>query len=325
MGITNKRDVYKPFEYSKAYEFWEKQQGAHWHPFEVPMTKDISDWNSNLSEGERNVIGQVLKSFTQTEIHVNDYWSQRVSRWFPKPEICMMASAFAAMEAIHTTAYAYLNDSLGLDEWDAFLKDPTAVAKLNRLQDTKGNSKREIARSLAVFSGCTEGVNLFSSFAILMSLSRSNLLDGLETIVSWSARDESLHSQAGCWLFNQLTEENPQIMDDDFKDEIYDAFRLTVKLEDDFIDNAFSKGGVRNLTPEDLKVMIRERANSKLHDIGLGANWKRLDPDSLERMAWFQEVDMKNTDFFAKKVVDYFRSGYNVDNLFEGLDLNFVM
>ena len=153
MGLTNKRTVYKPFEYPKAFEYWEKQQGAHWHPFEVPMTKDVNDWEAHLTEGERNVVGQILKSFTQTEIHVNDYWSQRVSRWFPKPEINMMASSFSNMEAIHTVAYAYLNDSLGLDEWDAFLKDETAVAKLNRLKEVKSNSKRDIAKSLAIFSG----------------------------------------------------------------------------------------------------------------------------------------------------------------------------
>lgn len=316
MGITNHREVYKPFEYPTAYDYWVKQQSAHWHPFEVPMTKDVTDWKFNLTEGERNVVGQILKSFTQTEIHVNDYWAQRVTRWFQKPEICMMASAFSAMESIHTVGYSYLNDSLGLDEWDAFMKDPTAMAKLDRLQEVKGNSKRDIARSLAIFSGCTEGVNLFSSFAILMSFSRFNLLDGVDTIVSWSIRDESLHSEAGCWLFREMVKENPEIMDDEFKAEIYDAFRLTIKLEDDFIDNAFSKGEVRGLDPNDLKVMLRERANSKLHDLGLGANWKRLDQDALDRMSWFEEIDLKNTDFFAKKVVDYFKSGFSIDNLF---------
>lgn len=322
-NLTKRRDTYKPFEYPKAYDYWEKQAGAHWLPFEVPMTKDVADWKFNLTEGERRVVSQILKSFTQTEISVNDYWSQRVSKWFPKPEICMMASLFGATESVHTVAYAYLNDSLGIEEWDAFMEDPTAMAKLERLQQVKGHSKADIARSLAIFSGCTEGVNLFSSFAILMSFSRFNMLDGVDTIVSWSIRDESLHSEAGCWLFREFIKENPELLDE-IKDDVVEAFRLTVALEDDFIDNAFSLGEVRGLDPNDIKVFIRARANAKLRELGFASNWKNLDQDALDRMAWFDEVDMKSTDFFAKRVVDYFKSGYNSDNLFSNLDLESV-
>jgi ribonucleoside-diphosphate reductase beta chain len=124
MPLTTPREVYKPFEYSKAFEYWEKQQNAHWLPTEVAMSKDINDWTHKLTESERLVVGQILKSFTQTEISVNDYWSRKISLWFPKPEICMMASAFGAMETIHTVGYSYLNDSLGLDDYSAFLSDP---------------------------------------------------------------------------------------------------------------------------------------------------------------------------------------------------------
>jgi ribonucleoside-diphosphate reductase beta chain len=319
MSLTNLREVYKPFEYPKAFEYWEKQQNAHWLPSEVAMSKDINDWKHNLTESERLVIGQILKSFTQTEISVNDYWSTKVARWFPKPEIAMMASAFGSMETIHTVGYSYLNDSLGLDDYSAFLQDPTAVAKLDTLKQVKGKSKRDIARSLAIFSGFTEGVNLFSSFAILMNFARFNLLEGVETIVSWSVRDESLHSEGGCWLFRTFIEENPDIWDDELKKEIYDAARLSVKLEDDFIDHAFSLGEIRGLDPADLKNFIRMRANAKLHDLGLKTNWKNIDQESLKRMAWFDELSggQKWTDFFSSRVTDYAKCGFTIDNLFE--------
>lgn len=322
MSLTTPREIYKPFEFPKAFEYWEKQQNAHWLPSEVAMSKDINDWTGNLTESERLVVGQILKSFTQTEISVNDYWSRKVSKWFPKPEICMMASAFAAMETVHTVGYAYLNDSLGLDDYSAFLQDPTAVAKLDALKSTKGKTKRDIARSLAIFSGFTEGVNLFSSFAILMNFSRFNLLEGVETIVSWSVRDESLHSEAGCWLFRTFIQENPEIWDDELKREIFDAARLSVKLEDDFIDHAFNLGSIRGLNPNDLKNFIRMRANAKLYDLGLKTNWKNIDPESLKRMDWFDELSggTKFTDFFASKVTDYSRSHFTVDNLFEEED-----
>lgn len=318
MSLTVPRDFYKPFEYPKAYDFWEKQQNAHWLPSEVAMAKDINDWTHKLTESERLVVGQILKSFTQTEITVNEYWSTKVSKWFPKAEIAMMASAFASMESIHTVGYSYLNDSLGLTDYSAFLQDSTATAKLDALKQIKGNSKSEIARSLAIFSGFTEGVNLFSSFAILMNFSRFNLLEGVETIVSWSVRDESLHSEAGCWLFRTLIEENPQIWNDKLKQDIYEAARISVKLEDDFIDNAFSLGKIRGLDSSDLKNFIRMRANAKLQDLGLKTNWKNIDPDSLKKMEWFDELSggQKWTDFFSSRVTDYAKSGFTVDNLF---------
>jgi ribonucleoside-diphosphate reductase beta chain len=319
MPITTLREIYKPFEYPKAFEYFEKQQNAHWLPSEVAMSKDINDWTHKLTESERLVVGQILKSFTQTEISVNDYWSTKVSRWFPKPEICMMASAFAAMESVHTVGYSYLNDSLGLDDYSAFLQDPTALAKLENLKSVKGKSKRNIARSLAIFSGFTEGVNLFSSFAILMNFSRFNLLEGVETIVSWSVRDESLHSEAGCWLFKTFIEENPDIWDDELKKDIYEAARVSVKLEDEFIDHAFSLGKIRGLDPVDLKNFIRMRANAKLYDLGLKSNWKNIDQKSLDKMAWFDELSggQKFTDFFSSRVTDYAKCGFTVDNLFE--------
>lgn len=322
MPLTKPREVYKPFEYNRAYEYFEKQQNAHWLPSEVAMSKDISDWKGKLTNSERLVIGQILKSFTQTEISVNEYWSTRISKWFPKPEIAMMASAFGAMESIHIVGYSYLNDSLGLDDYSAFLQDETAVAKLDALKQVKGKSKRDIARSLAIFSGFTEGVNLFSSFAILMNFSRFNLLEGVETIVSWSVRDESLHSEAGCWLFRTFIEENPDIWDGELKKEIYDAARLSVKLEDDFIENAFSLGEIRGLDPSDLKNFIRMRANAKLHDLGLKTNWKNIDQESLKKMAWFDELSggTKLTDFFSSRVTDYAKCEFTIDNLFEEIN-----
>jgi len=318
MGLTTPRQVYKPFEYQRAFDYWEKQQHAHWLPSEVAMAKDINDWKHKLTESERLVIGQILKSFTQTEISVNDYWSKKVTDWFPKPEVCMMASAFASMETVHTVGYAYLNDSLGLDDYSAFLQDSTAVAKLDALKMAKNRNRKDIARSLAIFSAFTEGVNLFSSFAILMSFARFNLLEGVETIVSWSVRDESLHSEAGCWLFRTFIEENQDIWNDDLKKEIYDAARLSVKLEDDFIDNAFSLGEVRGLNPSDLKTFIRMRANAKLRDLGLKTNWKNIDQEGLKRMEWFDELSggTKFTDFFSSRVTDYSKCSFTMDNLF---------
>ena len=320
LSITTPREVYKPFEYPRAAEFWEKQQNNHWLPSEVSMSKDLQDWSHELTESERKVIGNVLKSFTQTEIHVNEYWATKVTKWFPKPEIQLMCSAFSSMESVHQVGYSYLNDTLGLDNYSAFMQDPSALAKLDALKSVKGNSKSDIARSLAIFSAFTEGVNLFSSFAILTGLSRYNLMMGVKNIVAWSIKDEQLHSQAGCWIFNTLVSETPNLMNKELKADIYEAARTSVQLEDDFIDQCFSLGVVRGLDPKDLKQYIRQRANSKLVEIGLKSNWKNLDVDSLERMSWFDNLSggVSNVDFFSSRVSDYSKVNFNIDNLFGG-------
>jgi ribonucleoside-diphosphate reductase beta chain len=274
------------------------------------MGIDINDWKLNLTDTDKNVIGSTLKGFTQSEVVIQDYWSNKVANWFKKPEVQMMANTFAGFEAIHAAGYSYLEESLGLQNYEAFLHEPTAKAKIDRLMDTKGKTPREIALSLAVFSAFNEGVNLFSSFAVLMSFSQRNLLKGLGQIVSWSIRDESLHSEAGCWLFRELVKEYPEIWTDEFKKEIYDAARLTVDLEDAFIERAFEHGELPNLSMKDLKNYIRYRANTKLQDLGLKSNWKTVDKEALQRLEWFNVLanGVEMQDFFAQKVTAYSKS-----------------
>lgn len=323
MSITKRREAFMPMEFPKAYEYWEMQQSAHWLHSEIKMGRDLIDWNESLSESEKNVIGNILKGFTQTEIIVNDYWSRKVTKWFPKPEIVMMAIAFANMETIHAKAYNYLNETLGLEDYEAFLSDAPTKAKLDNLVGQKGNSKRDIARSLAVFSAFTEGVNLFSSFAILMNFSRieaGSKLPGVGEIVEFSVKDESLHSTAGCWLFRTFIEENEDIFDDALKNEIYEAARVSISLEDNFIDKVFEQGPIQGLDPKDLKNYLRHRANQKLKELGLKANWKNIDQESLLRMGWFDVFagGERHNDFFAKRVTDYSKGNVNWDLIWEG-------
>jgi ribonucleoside-diphosphate reductase beta chain len=184
--ITEPRHFYKPFEYQIAFDFFKDQHRVHWLADEVPLSSDLNDWKLKLSESEKNLIGNILKSFTQTEVHVNDYWSTKVSMWFPKPEIQAMARVFADFESIHAEAYARLNEELGLDNFAAFMEDEEAKAKIDRLIETPGETLSEKALSLAIFSAFTEGVNLFSSFAILMSFQLRNMMKGTGQIVEYS-------------------------------------------------------------------------------------------------------------------------------------------
>lgn len=312
MSLLTPRLAFKPFQYEWAYEYWFKQQNAHWLHTEISMQSDVKDWNLNLDVKEKNVIGNILKGFAQTETAVNDYWSQYVTKWFPVPEIKMMSVAFASFETIHATAYSYLNDTLGLDDFESFLQDEATMDKLNTLIEIDPNDKSlsNIARSLALFSACAEGINLFSSFAIMLSFKKSNRMKGIGKQMEFSVRDESLHSEAGCKLYRTLIEENPEINTPTFQWHIYKGFELSLENEFKYIDKVFELGDLDTINKEQLKNFMYDRANRKLKELGLKPKYD-VDDDLLKEMAWFYIMvsGEQQTDFFDNK-----DSGYSAPN-----------
>jgi ribonucleoside-diphosphate reductase beta chain len=320
MGLLQGRTNYSPFQYPQAYEFWLKQQQSHWLKTEVQMGGDEMDWRYNLTSAEKQLVGHVLKGFVTTELFIGEFWSSKVSKWFKHPEIQMMALAFAAFETIHIDAYAALNETLGLHDYEAFLHEPSAKAKIDRLMEPSGDSPEDILRSLAVFSAFNEGVSLFSAFAMLLNFKRFDKLKGVGTIIEWSVRDESLHSQAGCHFAKVLLQEEPQIWTDTLKKDIYEAARVTVQLEDDYIDQAFSFGDIEGMNAHDLKQFIRHRANTKLGDLGLKKNWKNIDMTAVSNItSWFEPLTSgtKHTDFKSLRVTDYSKGLINFGGIWE--------
>ena len=318
--ITKERVVYKPFEYPEAHDYWMKQQQAHWLHTEVPMMSDVTDWKQNLSETEKNIIGSILKGFAQTETVVNDYWSGLVTKWFRKPEIIKMAVTFGAFETIHAEAYSLLNEELGLDDFSEFLEDETTMAKIENLMNVRDNMDgtpdwTERAKSLAIFSAFTEGVNLFSSFAVLLSFKLRNLLKGVGQIVEWSIRDESLHSNAGCWMFRELMKEKPELNTPELKEDIRQAALLSLKLELDFIDKVYEMGDLEGCTKYDLVSFIKHRTNTKMADLGYDPVVNDIDMDAIQRMKWFDSLSAgkQHTDFFANRVTNYSKGAQKWD------------
>jgi ribonucleoside-diphosphate reductase beta chain len=144
-------------------------------------------------------------------------------------------------------------------------------------------------------------------------------MKGLGQIIAFSIKDESLHSEAGCWLFRVLIKEFPDIWTDELKKLIYDAARTTIDLEDAFIDKAFSLGEIEGLSVKDLKQFIRYRCNTKLEDLGLKKNWKNIDKESLQRMEWFDimSAGVNHADFFASRVSDYSKGNTDFTGVWE--------
>jgi ribonucleoside-diphosphate reductase beta chain len=317
MGLFDKRIPYKPFEYPVYYtEGWLKQAQAFWLHTEISMQGDIKDWNEKLTENEKHLVGNILLGFAQTECAVSDYWTQKVVSWFPKHEIQQMAMMFGSQETIHAVAYSYLNETLGLEDFEAFLHEPATADRFENLVSYNGNSPVGIGRSLAVFSAFAEGVSLYSAFAVLYSFQLRNLLKGIGQQMKWSVRDESLHSKMGCQLFRHMCEENNQLKHL-CKNEIIEAAETMVKLEVKYIDKMFEMGDVEGIRSTDLKHFIKKRANEKLVELGYSelSDHFKYDKSAASNLDWFYHLTggVTHTDFFAIRPTDYSKAGEGED------------
>lgn len=317
MGLFDERIEYKPFEYSVYYtEGWLKQAQAFWLHTEISMSSDVKDWNEKLTESEKHLVGNILLGFAQTECAVSDYWTQNVTRWFPKHEIKQMAMMFGSQETIHAVAYSYLNETLGLDDFKAFMHEPATAKRFENLIAYEGKHAQRIAKSLAVFSAFAEGVSLYSAFAVLYSFQLRNLLKGIGQQMKWSVRDESLHSKMGCHLFRHMCEEDPTLLDE-CREDIITAAALMVKLEHDYIDKMFEMGDIEGISANDLKHFLRKRTNEKLVELGyldLG-NYFSYDDNKAKNLDWFYHLTggHTHTDFFAIRSTDYSKAGEGED------------
>lgn len=214
---------------------------------------------------------------------------------------------------IHAVAYNFLSDTLGLEEHDAFLKEPTAAAKLDNIINRKENSLYDIALSLAVYSGFAEGVSLYSSFAILLSFSQRNLLKGVGEIIAWSVVDERIHSYAGCWLYRQLVAEHPYILESDIEERILEAADITLKLEFDFIDMVFDGVEVKGISAAGVKEFMKHRANLKLEELNIKPVYEVDETLQREVSDWFYlSTESENhTDFFAARPTNYTKGSFD--------------
>jgi len=314
MSLFKERIAYKPFEYPEYYtEGWLKQAQAFWLHTEIPMSGDVKDWNEKLTDKEKNLVGNILLGFAQTECAVSDYWTQKVVGWFPKHEIQQMAMMFGSQETIHAVAYSYLNETLGLEDFEAFLHEPATAERFENLVAYDGNDPVCIGKSLAIFSAFAEGVSLYSAFAVLYSFQLRNLLKGIGQQMKWSVRDESLHSRMGCRLFNHMCDEIPTLRDE-CKDDVLLAAKTMVTLEETYIDKMFEMGDIENLKSYDLKQFVKKRANEKLQELGYQGIFD-YDSASADNLDWFYHLTggHTHTDFFAMRPTDYSKANEGED------------
>ena len=304
MSLLAASKQYKPFEYPWAFEFWKRQQQLHWLPEEVPLGEDCRDWAQKLTPHERNLLTQIFRFFTQADVEVQDCYHEKYGRVFKPTEIKMMLTAFSNMETVHIAAYSHLLDTIGMpeSEYGAFLEYGEMKDKHDYMQNFGVDTDEDIARTLAMFGGFTEGVQLFASFAMLMNFPRFNKMKGMGQIVSWSVRDESLHCEGIIKMFHAFCAER-QCLTKAVKDDIADVCQTTIRLEDNFIDLAFEMGPVNGMTPREIKKYIRFIADWRMGQLGLKPIYM-IDEHPLPWLAPLLN-GVEHANFFETRATEY--------------------
>ncbi len=305
--LTDERTYFKPFNYPWAYEAWLKHEQAHWLHTEVPMAEDVKQWKKSLTPQEKTFLTNIFRFFTQGDIDVAGGYVKNYLPYFPQPEVRMMLSGFAAREALHIAAYSHLIETLGLPEttYNQFLEYQAMKDKHDYVLDisSKNGTLESTATHIAVFSAFTEGMQLFSSFIMLLNFPRHGLMKGMGQIVTWSIVDETMHAENMMKLFKTYINENPEIWNDELKSSIYTIAEKMVELEDKFIDLAFGVNEMEDLTSEDVKKYIRYIADRRLIGLGMKGIFKvKRNP-----LPWVEEMinAPTHTNFFENRATDY--------------------
>jgi len=223
---------------------------------------------------------------------------------FKPTEVKMMLAAFSNMETVHIAAYSHLLDTIGMpeSEYSAFLEYQEMADKCNYMHTFGVDSDEDIARTLAMFGGFTEGMQLFASFAMLMNFPRFNKMKGMGQIVTWSVRDESLHCEGIIRLFHAFCAER-QCLTKAVKEDIIDCCQKTVRLEDAFIDLAFEMGPVPGMSPKEIKRYIRYIADWRLDQLGLPPIYMVED----HPLPWLAPLlnGVEHANFFETRATEY--------------------
>ena len=307
LHLDEERIYYKPFNYPWAYETWLKHEQSHWMHTEVPMLEDVKDWKSKLNDQEKYFLTQIFRFFTQGDIDVAGGYVRNYLPYFPQPEIRMMLMGFAAREALHIAAYSHLIESLGMPDsmYNEFMEYKEMKEKHDYVMNISNNNgtKQNTAKHIAVFSAFTEGMQLFSSFIMLLNFPRHGKMKGMGQIVTWSIVDETMHCEGMTKMFRTYIEENKEIWNDELKGDIYTIATRMVELEDKFIDLSFAMGVMENLTANDVKAYIRYITDRRLIGLGLKGIFKaKKNP-----LPWVEEMinAPTHTNFFENRATDY--------------------
>jgi ribonucleoside-diphosphate reductase beta chain len=316
IGLLEATGSYDVDRYPWAYQCWKRQQQVHWMGEEVALGEDLKDWQSDkITPEERNLLTQIFRFFTQSDVEVSDNYLKRYIPIFQPLEIQMMMAAFSNMETIHIDAYALLLKTLGMPkaEFEAFHDYEEMRNKADYMKTFGTSTCGDVARTLAMFGAFTEGMSLFASFAMLMNFPRFNKMKGMGQIVSWSVRDESLHCEGIIRLYHEWAKETGSVTKT-VADDITDVAKTMVDLEDKFVELAFRLGDVNGMTIQDIQNYVRYIADWRLTQLhltpiygyfqGAKGDYKQAQHHPIP---WLTEIlnGVEHANFFEARATEY--------------------
>lgn len=316
VGLLTSSGTYNVERYPWAYEFWKRQQQTHWMGEEVPLGNDLKDWASDrVTDAERSLLTQIFRFFTQSDVEVGDNYLKRYIPLFQPLELQMMMAAFSNMETVHIDAYALLLKTLGMPntEFAAFRDYAEMKAKADYMHTFGTKTVGDVARTLAMFGSFTEGMSLFASFAMLLNFPRRNKMNGMGQIVSWSVRDESLHCEGITKLYHAWNAETGAVTRA-VRDDIMDVAKTMVKLEENFVDLAFSLGDVQGMSAPEIKSYVRYIADWRLTQLKLSPLYGYFEHDEqsyrqvkAHPLPWLVEQlnGVEHANFFEQRATEY--------------------
>ncbi|GGP24815.1 ribonucleotide-diphosphate reductase subunit beta [Silvimonas amylolytica] len=312
-----------PFKHKWAWEKYLAQCANHWMPQEVNMQRDIELWKSpnGLTEDERRIVKRNLGFFVTADSLAANNIVLGTYRQITSPECRQFLLRQAFDEAIHTHAYQYIVESLGLEEGEVFNayqeiksirdKDQFLIPFIDVLTDPEFKTgtqltDQQLLRSIIVFACIMEGLFFYVGFVQILALGRQNKMTGAAEQYQYILRDESMHCNFGIDLINTIKQENPQLWTEDFKNEIYDLFKQAVELEYAYAEDTMPRG-VLGLNASQFKEYLRFIANRRLQQIGLEAMF----PGVNNPFPWMSEmIDLKKEkNFFETRVTEYQTGG----------------
>jgi ribonucleoside-diphosphate reductase beta chain len=323
--INGRTDVNQlvPFKYKWAWEKYLAACANHWMPQEVNMSRDIATWKdpNGLTEDERRIIKRNLGFFVTADSLAANNIVLGTYRHISAPECRQYLLRQAFEEAIHTHAYQYIVESLGLDEGEVFnayheigsirAKDEFLIPFIDTLTDPAfktGTSEadQQLLKSLIVFACIMEGLFFYVGFAQILAMGRQNKMTGAAEQYQYILRDESMHCNFGIDLINQIKMENPHLWTAAFREEIQGYMKTAVELEYRYAEDTMPRG-VLGLNAPMFKEYLRYIANRRCQQIGVD----QLYPGASNPFPWMSEMTdlKKERNFFETRVIEYQTGG----------------
>lgn len=321
-NIFEKRINIKPYEYAELMHYKDAIRHSYWLHTEFNITPDIQNFKVDLNDLDRDIIKKTLLSISQVEINVKRFWGN-LYNYLPKPEIDSIGGTFAESEVRHLDAYSFILETLGLNsDFEKIDTIPAIIDRYHYLEKimSQDKGKEGVALKILLFSLLIEHISLFGQFYIIMSYNKKrNMFKGLSNIVEATSKEEDIHGNFGIELFKIITSENPDIVTDDFIEQVINLCHDSLKAENKVLDWIFEDGEPTHITKDEVYHFMLNRFNKSLKSINVKYKFD-CDKKELKKSNWFDEElkSTKENDFFNKRSVDYSKKNKQVteDDLF---------